>query len=460
MVMNGLKITLASATLIVGAGMSSAQSQAEINYREFTNSEGRSIKAVLVDKSATKAVFLLRNGKRASVDVSTLDKDAQEFVRGWSKAKAFFLQRCKGLSVGELLTLRGYEAIPIKFEGNSMLIDAKINGKPAKFIVDTGAGSSLFHTGAANRTGCPLGEFTEKVYGVSGEAPAAWSEVAQLSIGESVLKNRRILATDMTKDRHKGVKLRDDGLFGADFLSDLDAVISYRERRIYLRPDKSDIDESGEVVDGEQSFRIFKTKDKKVYRGHIVKKTATVVTLKGTNGKMLQLPVSRLIAADANYVLQWSQEGAVFLQHCRSLSIQELLELRRYQHFQYKRRGNHIFVDGKLNGNSVTWMIDTGADNSLLDLKAAKDNNVEVGPMDKKVYGIGGSAPAAGCMVQSVSMGNARFNKRKLLATDLDRFKRGLDYVGLFGADFLRECNAVITYREQRIFLKQVLKAR
>ena len=103
-------------------------------------------------------------------------------------------------------------------------------------------------------------------------------------------------------------------------------------------------------------------------------------------------------------------------------------------------------------------MIDTGANNSLLHLKAAKDNNVEVGPMDKKVYGIGGSAPAAGCMVQSVSMGNARFNKRKLLATDLDRFQRGLDYVGLFGADFLRECNAVITYREQRIFLKQVLK--
>ncbi len=116
---------------------------------------------------------------------------------------------------------------------------------------------------------------------------------------------------------------------------------------------------------------------------------------------------------------------------------------------------NHIFVDGKLNNNPVKWLIDTGADNSLLHLKAAQDNNVVVGPMDKKVYGIGGSAPAAGCMVDSVSMGNAVFKKRKILATDLDRFQQDIDYVGLFGADFMRECNAVITYREQRIFLKQ-----
>ena len=449
------KIVVSLATLAVAAGLSSAAPQEGVQYRKFTNSDGKHMMAVLVDKSETTAVFLLRNGKRATVDISSLQEGDQAFIKSWSKAKAFFLQKCKGLTVGELLTLRGYEAIPIKFEGNSMLIEAKINGKPAKFIVDTGAGSSLFHTGAATRTGCPLGEFTEKVYGVSGEAPAAWAEVAEVSIGESVLKDRKILATDMTKDRNKGVKLRDDGLFGADFLSDLDAVISYRERKIYLRPDNSDIEKSEGTEDDANNFRIFKTKDKKVYRGTIVKKTATVVSVKKSNGKIVQLPLSRLIPADASYVMQWSEEGAIFLQHCRSLTIQELLELRHYQHFQYERRGNHIFVDGKLNDNDVRWMIDTGANTSLLHLKAAKDNNVKVGPMTEKVYGIGGSAPAAACTVESVAMGNALFKKRKILATDLDRFEQGLDYVGLFGADFMRECNAVITYKEQRIFLKQ-----
>lgn len=453
--MNRFNYILSAATLTMIMGLVSVSAKDEIQYRKFSNSEGKSMSAVLIDKNETHAVFLLRNGKRATVEIAQLQAADQEFIKGWNKAKAYFLRKCKGLTVGELLTLRGYEAIPIKFEGNSMLINAKINGKPAKFIVDTGAGTSLFHTGTAKRTGCPLGAFTEKVYGVSGEAPAAWAEVQELSIGESVFKNRRILATDLKKDQHKGVKLRDDGLFGAEFLSDLDAVISYRERKLYLRPDKSDNKKEDDAEATEQNFRIFKTKDRKVYRGNIVKKTATVVTIKQTSGKSVQLPLSRLEPADANYVFQWSEQGAAFLKHCRALSIKELLDLRKYQNFKYERKGNHIFVDGKLNDNPVRWMIDTGADNSLLHLQAAKDNQVEIGPMDKKVYGVGGSAPAAGCMVESVSMGNAVFKKRKVLATDLDRFEQGLDYVGLFGADFMRECNAVITYREQRIFLKQ-----
>jgi hypothetical protein len=188
----------------------------------------------------------------------------------------------------------------------------------------------------------------------------------------------------------------------------------------------------------------------------MTKKTATVINIETSDGKAIQLPVSQLSPEDAEYAADWSEEGALFLQHCRSLTIQELLELRAYQSFEYKREGNHIFVDGTLNDNKVTWMIDTGADSSLLHLDAAQKNNVEVGPMDQKVYGVGGEAPAAGCTVAKVTLGDATFTQRRILATDLDRFEEGLTYVGLFGADFMRECNAVITYREQRMFMKQI----
>jgi len=430
-----------------------AQAKEDLQYREFTNSTGSKIQAVLIDKTETKASLLLQNGKRATVDITSLSAEDQTYVKGWNKAKAYFLTKCRGLSVGALLTLRGYEAVPFKFDNNSILVDAKINDKPAKFIVDTGAGSSLFHTGAATRTGCPLGEFTEKVYGVSGEVPAAWSDVKKLQIGESIFTDRKILTTDLAKDKPAGTKLRDDGLFGAEFLAELDAVISYQERKLFLRPDKSDIGEDNKEEDF--TFRIFKTKDNKTYRGTIVKKTATVITIKSTTGKTLQIPISRLQPDDATYAIKWTEDGALFLKHCRSLTVKELLELRAYQNFDYAREGNHIFVNGKLNGNDVKWMIDTGADSSLLHLGAANDNKVDVGPMDKKVYGVGGEAPAAACNVDSVSMGDATFLKRKILATDLDRFDQGIDYAGLFGADFMRECDAVITYREQRIFLRQ-----
>jgi predicted aspartyl protease len=101
-------------------------------------------------------------------------------------------------------------------------------------------------------------------------------------------------------------------------------------------------------------------------------------------------------------------------------------------------------------------MIDTGADSSLLDLKQATNNGCEVGPMEHKVYGIGGSAPAGETVMKKITLGKVELTNRRTLATDMTgRAGRDLDYVGLFGADFMRELDAVITYREDRIFLYQ-----
>ena len=102
-------------------------------------------------------------------------------------------------------------------------------------------------------------------------------------------------------------------------------------------------------------------------------------------------------------------------------------------------------------------MIDTGADSSLLHVDAAKKFGCEVGPMDQFVWGIGGKAPAAVSMIAKLTMGEAVLTKRKVLATDLTRGDEDTEmgYVGLFGADFMRELEAVITYTEDRIFLIQ-----
>ena len=79
-----------------------------------------------------------------------------------------------------------------------------------------------------------------------------------------------------------------------------------------------------------------------------------------------------------------------------------------------------------------------------------------MGPMDQVVYGIGGQAPAAITQVPSLTMGNAKFENRQLLSVDLfKRLGRGLKaYGAIFGADFMRETDAVITYREQKVFLQ------
>ena len=77
--------------------------------------------------------------------------------------------------------------------------------------------------------------------------------------------------------------------------------------------------------------------------------------------------------------------------------------------------------------------------------------------MDQVVVGIGGKAPAAVVIIKKLTMGEAVLTNRKVLATDLNRFSpdNDLHHAGLFGADSMREFDAVVTYLEKRIFLIQ-----
>ncbi|MDP4722222.1 MAG: retroviral-like aspartic protease family protein, partial [Akkermansiaceae bacterium] len=430
---------------------------ADDGYRDFTGSNGKVIQAVLIDKADESATLLLSNGDRATVPLTNLSPEDRKYVASWNKEKALFLAKCQNLTVRQVLELRGYEPFDFRLDGNSILIDGKLNGKEGAFLIDTGASTSLLHIPFAKEAGCEVGELDQIIYGVAGQAPAAFTDVPTISFGESTFKGATILATDLTNGLEDPSTLRMQAILGADIMSQLDAVISYPERQIFLRPDKSAAAEVDATDDANLAFRLFKTLDKKVYRGEIKSKTPTVITLLLVEGKELQLPIARLIPEDAKYANDWSEESAYFLKHCQSLTIQELLVLRKYQSFEYTREGNHIFVDGTLNDNEATFLIDTGADSSLLHLKAANDNGCEVGEMNQFVQGIGGKAPAAVAIIAKLTMGDALLTNRQVLATDLNRFDPDgdLGYVGLFGADFMRELDAVITYREQRIFLIQ-----
>jgi len=447
---------LALSALLVGSG--SAQTVPDKDYRDFKGSNGKVIQAVLLDKTATDAVLLLRDGKRATIPLTRLSDDDQAYVKDWSKDKAMFVQKCRGLAIRQLLELRGYESFEFRLQNNSIFIDGKLNGKPARFLVDTGAGTSLLHAPFATSVGLVVGPMDEKIYGVSGEAPAGWTPVPTIQLGEAVFKDRRILATDLLKDKPPGSKSREDVILGAEFMNKLDAVISYQDRRIFLRPDRSDESgvKSGKGDEG-LAFRLFKTKEGKTLRGKVISKTPTAATIELTDGKKNPYFIDSFVQEDEAYLRAWSEAGAFFLQYCQSLTINELLTLRKYQSFQFERRGNHIFVEGTLNDNKVTYMIDTGADSSLLHLSAAKKYGCEVGPMNLEVYGIGGKAPAGVTTIAKLTMGDAVLTNRKVLATDMVRHGEpdNLDYVGLFGADFMRELDAVITYTETRIFLIQ-----
>ena len=424
-------------------------------YREFTSANGKTIKALLIDKTEDTLTLKLPNGKSATLSYEKLSKEDQEYVRKWDKEKQLFLTQCKTLTIRELLEIRGYESFKFTIKGNHIFVEGELNGNKSQFMIDTGAGSTVLHIEAAKEKGCKVGPLDQVIFGIGGEAPAALTEVPEIRLGQAFIKDQVLLSADMFKDIPNARK-EYDAILGAEFMSKMRAVISYKEGRIFFRPDLIDNDDEIEVPDVPE-YRFFKTKDRKTFKGKIAKKNATSIELKiEGQQKNLTLPVGRLTEEDQKYVTDWSPQREIFLRQCRGLKVQDILELRKYQSFEYKRLGNHIFVDGQLNKKDTRFMIDTGAGSSVLDVNWAKDTGCQVGPMDQIVYGIGGQAPAAITQVPSLTMGNAKFENRQLLSVDL--FKRlgggAKAYGAIFGADFMRETDAVITYREQKVFLQ------
>lgn len=430
--------------------------------RTFTSADGKKLQAVLVDRDDEKETFkLLVKGRSvpSTIPFDKISPEDLEFIKKWPKAKSIFLQKCKGLTIKQLLELRGYEPIPFTMKNNAIMIKGKINGKEARIKVDTGAGTTLLHAPFVEAAGCKIGPMDQKIWGVAGYQPAGDAEIPKFEIGSSVFLDEVITAADRNFNMPAGFKNSNEVLLGAEYLMKLETVISYKERTIFFRPDNSDISqiETDGKDDDDFSFRIFTMKNKKTFRGKLVGKEGNSATIEGTNGKKKDFATYNFTDEDVAYIVSWSQEKADFMEHCRGLTIEELLDLRRYQSFEYERRGNHIFVDGTVNDNEVLWMVDTGADNSLLHLDWARKTDCEVGEMNKKVFGIGGWAPAAATNIDKITVGDATLTNRILLATDMKRNQENKEqeWVGLFGADYMRELEAVITYRENRVFLKR-----
>ena len=103
--------------------------------RLFTSVDGKKIQAALVDRDDEKKTFKLLVKGRSTPSTIPFDKispEDLEYIKKWPKAKSVFLQKCRGLTIRQLLELRGYEPIPFKFEGNAIMITGKLNGKPAQ----------------------------------------------------------------------------------------------------------------------------------------------------------------------------------------------------------------------------------------------------------------------------------------------------------------------------------------
>ena len=134
--------------------------------------------------------------------------------------------------------------INIQGDGYHIVAEGCINGKTARFVVDTGASRTVFDKDKIlNYINDP--EFSEKgglSAGIGGtEISSFIFNIDELSFGDLKIKDYQAVAMDLSNinDSYAMIKLPPiDGVLGGDLLVKHKAVINYRLKKIRLFPTK------------------------------------------------------------------------------------------------------------------------------------------------------------------------------------------------------------------------------
>ncbi len=134
--------------------------------------------------------------------------------------------------------------INIEGDGFHIVTEGLINGKTARFVVDTGASRTVFDKDRIlNYINNP--EFSEKEglsAGIGGTDISSFIfNIEELCFGDLMISNYQAVAMDLSNinDSYEMIKLPPiDGVFGGDLLKRHNAVINYRLKKIRLFPTK------------------------------------------------------------------------------------------------------------------------------------------------------------------------------------------------------------------------------
>ena len=134
--------------------------------------------------------------------------------------------------------------ISIEGDGFHIVTDGLVNGKSARFVVDTGASRTVFDKDRIlNYINNP--EFAEKEglsAGIGGTDISSFIfTIEELSFGDLKINDYQAIAMDLSNinTSYEMIKLPPiDGVLGGDLLRKHNAVISYRLKKIRLFPTK------------------------------------------------------------------------------------------------------------------------------------------------------------------------------------------------------------------------------
>jgi len=134
----------------------------------------------------------------------------------------------------------GYQSIPIFVsEGYNLYVDAKINGRSARMMLDTGAFATLLHRGFARGMNLPLRDTPLRSAAVNLKMRGVQiARINRMSFGSVNIVGKNVGVVDLEGLIHGGLLDAQPpvaGLLGAEILRRHGGIIDFGTRRLYLK---------------------------------------------------------------------------------------------------------------------------------------------------------------------------------------------------------------------------------
>ena len=160
----------------------------------------------------------------------------------WTRPPAATLGET-GQALGGYFTARGYTALPLRRDlGNHLEVAARINGRPGRFLLDTGAQISVVNRSSLKRFGLSAVRTSVRVYGaVGGPGEQIQAALAStLQVGPCAASPFLLGVSDLSTLNHGRRQGGSgggnfDGIIGADLLQSFDFVVDTGSPRLFAR---------------------------------------------------------------------------------------------------------------------------------------------------------------------------------------------------------------------------------
>jgi clan AA aspartic protease (TIGR02281 family) len=117
--------------------------------------------------------------------------------------------------------------VPFQLEGGHIYLEAKVNGKKGRFVLDSGAGATVLTPEGAKRLELPLSDQKIRANG-AGAVQASLTKIEKLEIGGAKMRDDFVVVLPLPP------QLKVDGLLGYGFFSKFIVTLDYEKRQLTL----------------------------------------------------------------------------------------------------------------------------------------------------------------------------------------------------------------------------------